>query len=108
MISEKNQIALIWLGTITLAVVGGYVFYKSTSKKPTVVDNASVDENEIINTTPTPAPKVNPFTSLLGKKFAPINFKPTDYSVKNPFADVNTAIANVNPFSSSNTGERLA
>ena len=107
MISEKNQIALIWLGSITLVGVAGYSILKKTSKKPTLVDNAT-DETKIINTTPTPAPKVNPFTSLLGKKFAPITFKPTDYSIKNPFADVNTAIASVNPFSSTDTGERLA
>ena len=95
MIAEKNQIALIWLGTITLGVVGGYVFYKST-KKPPVVDNATDDK--IIDTTPTPATKVNPFTSLLGKKFEPITFKPTDFSVKNPFANTDTAIADNNPF----------
>jgi hypothetical protein len=105
MISEKNQIALIWLGTITLGVLGGYAFYKATNKKPIVVEDA-IDEE--LGTTPTPAPKPNPFTALLDKKFAPIDFKPTDYSYKNPFADIDTAIANVNPFSSStNSGERL-
>jgi hypothetical protein len=106
MISEKNQIALIWLGSLTLVLVAGYSIFKNTDK-PTVVDYAIDDK--IIDTTPTPKPKVNPFTALLGKKFAPIDFKPTDYSIKNPFADVNTAIASVNPFSSSNrNNERLA
>jgi hypothetical protein len=106
MMTEKNQIALIWLGSITLVVVAGYLVLRSTKKKPEVVVD-KIDEE--LGTTPTPAPKPNPFTALLDKKFAPIDFKPTDYSVKNPFADVNTAIASVNPFSSStNTGERLA
>ena len=105
MITEKNQIALIWLGSIVLVVVAGYFVLKSTKKKPEVV------EEEKPYSLPSPTlvtEKPNPFTALLGKKFAPIDFKPTDYSVKNPFADVNTAIASVNPFSSStNTGERL-
>ncbi len=105
MISEKNQIAIIWLGSITLVVVAGYFVLQSTKKKPIVVEDA-IDEE--LGTTPTPAPKPNPFTVLLDKKFAPIDFKPTDYSYKNPFADIDTAIASVNPFSSSiNTGERL-
>ena len=108
MIAEKNQIALIWIGTITLGVLGGYAFYRATNKKPIVVED-TIDEELGTMPTPAPAPRPNPFTALLGKKFAPIDYKPTDYSVKNPFADVNTAIANVNPFSSSiNNGERLA
>ena len=108
MMTEKNQIALIWLGSITLVGVAGYFILNTKKKKPEVVVDV-IDEE--LGTTPTPAPatRPNPFTALLNKKFAPIDFKPTDYSVKNPFADVNTAIANVNPFSSStNTGERLA
>jgi hypothetical protein len=106
---NKNKIALIYGGAIVLGSAFAYWIYTMNKNKATVVDNAIVDDNEVINTTPTPAPKVNPFTVLLGKEFVPIKFKPTDYSVKNPFADVNTAIANVNPFSSSvNTGERLA
>ena len=105
--TEKNQIALIWLGSITLVVVAGYFVLKSTKKKPDVVVD-KIDEEIGTTPKPAPAPKPNPFTALLDKKFAPIDFKPTDYSVKNPFADVNTAIASVNPFSSStNTGERL-
>jgi len=106
MISEKNQIALIWLGSITLVVVAGYFVLQNTKKKPVVVDK--IDEELGTTPTPAPAPKPNPFTALLDKKFAPIDFKPTDYSYKNPFADIDTAIASVNPFSSSiNTGERL-
>ena len=105
--TEKNQIALIWLGSITLVVVAGYFVLKSTKKKPDVVVD-KIDEEIGTTPKPAPAPKPNPFTALLDKKFAPIDFKPTDYSIKNPFADVNTAIASVNPFSSStNTGERL-
>ena len=92
--TEKNQIALIWLGSITLVVVAGYFVLKSTKKKPEVVVD-KIDEELGTTPTPAPAPKPNPFTALLDKKFAPIDFKPTDYSVKNPFADVNTAIANV-------------
>jgi hypothetical protein len=108
MMTEKNQIALIWLGSITLVVVAGYFVLKSTKKKPDVVVD-KIDEEIGTTPKPAPAPRPNPFTALLDKKFAPIDFKPTDYSVKNPFADVNTAIASVNPFSSStNTGERLA
>jgi LPXTG-motif cell wall-anchored protein len=108
MISEKNQIALIWLGSITLVGLAGYFILKTTKKKPEVVVD-KIDEELGTTPTPAPAPRPNPFTALLDKKFAPIDFKPTDYSVKNPFADVNTAIASVNPFSSStNTGERLA
>lgn len=107
MINEKNQIAIIWLSSITLVVVAGYFVLQNTKKKPNIVDDVSVDEE--LGTMPTPAPaKPNPFTALLDKKFAPIDFKPTDYSYKNPFADIDTAIANVNPFSSNtNTGERL-
>jgi LPXTG-motif cell wall-anchored protein len=108
MITEKNQIALIWLGSIALVGVAGYFILKTTKKKPEVVVDV-IDEELGTTPKPAPAPRPNPFTALLDKKFAPIDFKPTDYSVKNPFADVNTAIASVNPFSSStNTGERLA
>ena len=107
MISEKNQIALIWLGTITLVVVAGYFVLQNTKKKTILVED-KIDEELGTTPKPAPAPKSNPFTALLGKTFAPIDYKPTDYSVKNPFADVNTAIANVNPFSSSvNTSDRL-
>jgi hypothetical protein len=105
--TPENKKYLIYGGVAFLVGSLGYFVYSTISnKKPTIVENATDDE--VIDTTPTPAKKVNPFTSLLGKKFAPITFKPTDYSVKNPFADVNTAIANVNPFSSTDTGERLA
>lgn len=108
MMTEKKQIALIWIGSITLVVVAGYTILKSTKKKTNFVED-KIDEE--LGTTPTPAPepvKPNPFTALLNKTFPAINFKPTDYSVKNPFADVNTAIADVNPFSSSiNTSDRL-
>jgi hypothetical protein len=104
----ENKKYLIYGGLAFLVGSLGFFVYSTISKKkPSVVKDASTDE--VIDTTPTPAPKVNPFTNLLGKKFAPISFKPTDYSVKNPFADVNTAIASVNPFSSTNnTSERLA
>jgi hypothetical protein len=104
--TPENKKYLIYGGVAFLVGSLGYFVYSTISnKKPTVVENATDDE--VINTTPKPATRVNPFTALLGKKFAPITFKPTDYSVKNPFADVNTAIAN-NPFSSStNTGEAL-
>lgn len=107
MINEKNQIAIIWLSSITLVVVAGYFVLQNTKKKTIVVED-KIDEELGTTPKPVPAPKSNPFTALLGKTFAPIDYKPTDYSVKNPFADVNTAIANVNPFSSSvNTSDRL-
>ena len=80
----KNQTTYIWIGTIALGSIVGYFIYKSVNKEPEVRDYDSEDKQ-----TPTPA-KTNPFTALLGKKFAPIDFKPTDYSVKNPFADANT------------------
>jgi hypothetical protein len=104
----ENKKYLIYGAVAFLVGSVGYFVYTTISKRNSrVVKDASTDET--IDTTPTQAPKVNPFTNLLGKKFAPISFKPTDYSVKNPFADVNTAIASVNPFSSTNnTNERLA
>jgi hypothetical protein len=104
--TTENKKYLVYGGVALLVGSLGYFIYNAVTSKPIVVKNAT-DETKIINTTPTPAPKVNPFTALLGKKFDPITFKPTDYSVKNPFADVNTAIASVNPFSSTDTGERL-
>lgn len=106
MMSEKNQIALIWLGSLTLVVVAGYLVLKNTKKKPEVVVD-KIDEELGTTPTPAPAPKPNPFTPLLGKTFAPIDFKPKDYSVKNPFADINTAIDNINPFNNTNSNERL-
>jgi hypothetical protein len=105
--TQNTKIILIYGGAIALGSAFAYLIYTMNKNKANVVDNSIVDDNEVINTTPTPAPKVNPFTVLLGKEFAPISFKPTDYSVKNPFADVNTAIANVNPFAT-NSSDRLA
>ena len=106
--TTENKKYLVYGGVALLVGSLGFFIYNAVTSKPIVVKKAT-DGTKVINTTPTPAPKVNPFTALLGKEFAPITFKPTDYSVKNPFADVNTAIASVNPFSSStNTGERLA
>lgn len=104
--TTENKIDIIAkVGAFALGGLIVYAFYKAKMKKPVV--------DEVLDTTPTPAPtpapvKKNPFTAMLNTTFPAINFKPTDYSVKNPFADVNTAIADVNPFSSStNTGERL-
>ena len=106
--TQNTKIALIYGGGIVFASAFAYWMYTIKKNKASVADNAIVD-NFVEQPTPTPAPvKPNPFTAMLNTKFPAINFKPTDYSVKNPFADVNTAIANVNPFSSStNTGERL-
>jgi len=104
--TTENKKYLVYGGVALLVGGLGYFIYNAVTNKP-IVEKKSTDD-KVLDTTPTPAPKVNPFTALLGKEFAPISFKPTDYSVKNPFADVNTAIASVNPFSSSNTGERLA
>jgi hypothetical protein len=103
--TTENKKYLVYGGVALLVGSLGYFIYNAVTSKPIVVENATDDK--VIDTTPTPAQKVNPFTSLLGKNFDPITFKPTDYSVKNPFADVNTAIASVNPFSSTDTGERL-
>lgn len=106
--TTENKKYLIYGGVAFLVGSLGYFVLYTTiyNKKPSVVKNAT--DEEVINTTPTPAPKVNPFTALLGKKFDPITFKPTDYSIKNPFADTNTAIAN-NPFSrNTNSNQALA
>lgn len=95
--TTENKKYLIYGGVALLVGSLGYFVYSTISnKKPTVVDKTTDDE--VLNTTPTPAPKVNPFTALLGKKFDPITFKPIDYSVKNPFANTETAIADNNPF----------
>jgi hypothetical protein len=104
--TTQNEKYLMYGGVALLVGSLGYFIYERITNKP-VEEIKSTDK--VLDTTPTPAPaKPNPFTALLGKKFAPISFKPTDYSVKNPFADVNTAIASVNPFSSTDSGERLA
>jgi hypothetical protein len=96
---------LIYGGGIVFASAFAYYIYSMKKSKPIVVEETIVDEVEE-KVTPT---KPNPFTELLNKPLPAFSFKPTDYSVKNPFANVNTAIANVNPFSSSiNIGERLA
>jgi hypothetical protein len=85
----KNQTTYIWIGTIALGGIVGYFIYKSVNKAPEVREYNSDDEQ-----TPTPAPtKTNPFKAMLNKTFPAINFKPTEYSYNNPFADVNTAIA---------------
>jgi hypothetical protein len=103
----ENKKYLVYGGVALLVGSLAYFIYNAVTNKP-VVEKKSTDD-KVLDTTPTPAPvKSNPFTALLGKKFAPIDFKPTDYSVKNPFADVNTAIASVNPFSTTDSGERLA
>lgn len=104
--TQNGKLALIYGGGIVFASAFAYWIYSMKKKQAMVVDNTMVEE---VEETPTPAPvKPNPFTALLNTKFAPINFKPKDYSVKNPFADVNTAIANVNPFTATNSNERLA
>jgi hypothetical protein len=94
--TPENKKYLIYGGVAFLVGSVGYFVYTTISKRnSTIVKNAT---DETIDTTPTPAPQVNPFTALLGKKFEPIKFKPTDYSVNNPFANTNTAIADNNPF----------
>jgi hypothetical protein len=92
----ENKKYLIYGGLAFLVGSLGYFVYSTISKKnSSVVENAT---DETIDTTPTPETKVNPFTNLLGKKFEPITFKPTDFSVKNPFANTDTAIADNSPF----------
>lgn len=91
---ENTKLFLIYGGGLVLASAFAYYIYSMKKNKPTVVEDVPVDE--VLGTTPTPAPvKPNPFTALLGKPLPAFSFKPTDYSVKNPFADVNTAIADV-------------
>jgi len=83
----KNQKTYILIGTIALGGIVAYVIYKNMNKQPEV--KYSEEEQ-----TPTPTPsKTNPFKALLNQKFPEIKFKPTDYSYKNPFANVDTAIA---------------
>jgi hypothetical protein len=94
--TTENKKYLVYGGVALLVGSLGYFIYNAVTSKPIVVKNATDDE--VLDTTPTPAPKVNPFTALLGKKFEPITFKPIDYSVKNPFANTDTAIADNNPF----------
>jgi hypothetical protein len=104
--TTENKKYLVYGGVALLVGSLGYFIYNAVTSKPIVVEEKN--PYSLPSPTPEPAPKVNPFTALLGKKFEPITFKPFDYSVKNPFANTNTAIAN-NLFSSSiNTGERLA
>lgn len=102
--TAQNKKYLIYGGVAILVGSLGYYAYNSfTTKAP------AQDDNQLPTPTPepAPAPRVNPFTALLGKTFPSINFKPTQYTYTNPFADVNTAIANVNPLSSSNPSERI-
>jgi hypothetical protein len=104
--TQNTKLALIYGGGIVLASAFAYYIYSMKKNKPIVIEEAIVDE---VEETPIPQPtKPNPFTELLNKPLPAFSFKPTDYSVKNPFADVNTAIANVNPFSVSNSNGRLA
>lgn len=104
MITE-NKKYLIYGGVAVLVGSLGYFVYMTISnKKPSVVENATDDK--VIDTIPISERKLNPFTALLEKKFAPIDFKPIDYSIKNQFADTNTAIATNSfktNFSSKNT-----
>ena len=102
--TQNTKLVLIYGGGIVLASAFAYYIYSMKKNKPIVVEEAIFDEVEE-KVTPT---KPNPFTELLNKPLPAFSFKPTDYSVKNPFADVNTAIATVNPFSSNaNSNERL-
>jgi hypothetical protein len=100
---ENTKLVLIYGGAIVLGSAFAYWIYSMKKNKPIVVEEAIVEQEEE-KVTPT---KPNPFTALLGKKFPAINFKPTDYSVKNPFADVQTAIATVNPLATT-SNDRLA
>jgi len=87
--TTENKIDIIAkVGAFALGGLIVYAILKVKMKQPVV--------DEVLDTTPTPAPvKKNPFTAMLNTTFPAIKFKPTDYSVKNPFADVNTAIASV-------------
>ena len=104
--TQNTKLALIYGGGIVFASAFPYYIYSMKKNKPIFLEEVMIDE---IEETPTLQPKKpNPFTELLNKPLPAFSFKPTDYSVKNPFADVNTAIANVNPFSVSNSNGRLA
>jgi hypothetical protein len=104
--TQNTKLALIYGGGIVFASAFAYYIYSMKKNKSIFLEEVMINE---IEETPTLQPtKPNPFTELLNKPLPAFSFKPTDYSVKNPFADVNTAIANVNPFSVSNSNGRLA
>lgn len=100
--TQNTKLALIYGGGIVFASAFAYYIYSMKKNKPIVVEEAIVEKEEEV--TPT---KPNPFTELLKKPLSTFNWKPTDYSSKNPFADVNTAIASVNPLATISS-DRLA
>jgi hypothetical protein len=105
--TQNTKLALIYGGGVVFASAFAYWMYTIKKNKASVADNAIVD-NFVEQPTPTPT-KPNPFTEMLKNPLpSSIGWKPKDYSVKNPFANVNTAIASVNPFSSNaNSNERI-
>jgi hypothetical protein len=105
--TQNTKLALIYGGGIVFASAFAYWMYTIKKNKASVADNAIVD-NFVEQSTPTPT-KPNPFTEMLKNPLpSSIGFKPKEYTFNNPFADVNTAIANVNPFNSNaNNTERL-
>lgn len=105
--TQNTKLALIYGGGIVFASAFAYWIYSMKKNKPTIVKNETVEEVEQTPTTKTTKP--NPFTQLLNNPLpTSIGWKPKDYSSKNPFADVRTAIASVSPFNATNSNERLA
>ena len=107
--TQNSKLALIYGGGIVFASLFAYWMYTIKKNKASVADNAIVD-NFVEEPTPKTEPtKPNPFTQMLNNPLpSSIGFKPKEYTFNNPFADVNTAIANVNPFNSNaNNTERL-
>ena len=102
--TTENKKYLVYGGVALLVGSLGYFIYNAVTSKPEVVE----EEKPYSLPSPTPVTeKPNPFTALFGKKFEPLPLKTFDYSVKNPFANTNTAIAN-NLFTCSiNTNDRL-
>ncbi len=100
--TQNTKLVLIYGGGILFASAFAYWIYSMKKPKPILVEEATVEEEQQV--TPT---KSNPFTELLKKPLPAFSWKPTDYSTKNPFADVQTAIASVNPLTT-NSSDRLA
>jgi hypothetical protein len=104
--TQNTKLVLIYGGGILFASAFAYWIYSTKKNKPIVVEESIVEKKEEEEEEVMPT-KPNPFTELLKKPLQSFSWNPTDYSTKNPFADVQTAIASVNPLTT-NSSDRLA